>query len=66
MKLRTIMMWGVRISAALGMTGSLAIIGVTRFSTAAHHEHFKITSGSMAPTIAVGEVITVRTTQSPG
>ena len=47
------------------MSGSLAIIGVTHFSTAAHHEHFKITSGSMTPTIAVGEVITVRTTQSP-
>lgn len=65
MKLRTVLKWGVRVSAALGLAGSLAIIGVTHFSSATDHRHFKITSGSMTPTIAVGEVITVRTTQSP-
>lgn len=65
MKLRTAVRWCVRISAALGVIGSLAIVGVSRFSTAQEHQHFKITSGSMVPTIGVGEVITVRTTQSP-
>ena len=65
MKMRTVAVWGVRLCATLGLTGSLAIIGVTRFSTASDHRHFRITSGSMAPTIDVGEVITVRTTQSP-
>ena len=65
MKLRRLATWSVRISAVLGLAGSLAIIGVTHFSTATDHQHFKITSGSMMPTIAVGEVITVRTTQSP-
>lgn len=65
MNVRHLAKWSVRISAALGMAGSLAIIGVTHLSTATDHQHFKITSGSMTPTIAVGEVITVRTTQSP-
>lgn len=65
MNLRAARTWAVRISAALGITGSLAIVGVTKFSTTHDHLHFKITSGSMAPTIGVGEVITVRTTQSP-
>ncbi len=65
MTLRTAMVWGVRVSAALGIAGSLAIMGVSRFSTAQEHQHFKITSGSMVPTIDVGEVITVRTAQSP-
>ena len=65
MKLRTAISWAVRVSAALGIAGSLAILGVSRFSIAQEHRHFKITSGSMVPTIGVGEVITVRTAQSP-
>jgi len=65
MKLRTAMRWGVRISATLGIAGSLAVMGVSQFSSAQEHRHFKITSGSMVPTIDVGEVITVRTAKSP-
>ncbi len=65
MKMRAALTWSVRISAALGIAGSLAVMGVSRFSTAQEHRHYKITSGSMAPTIDVGEVITVRTAQSP-
>ena len=65
MNLRTATRWAVRISAAIGVVSSLAVMGVTRFSSAAEHAHFKITGGSMAPTLDVGEVITVRTAQSP-
>lgn len=65
MTLRTALLWVARISAASGIAGSLVIMGVSQFSTAQDHQHFKITSGSMTPTFDVGEVITVRTQHSP-
>lgn len=65
MKARAALRWGVWLCALLGMAGSLSIIGVNHFSAAQQHRHFKIDGGSMRPTFDVGEVITVRTTQSP-
>ena len=65
MKTRAILRWGVRLCTLLGIAGSLAIVGANHFSSANEHRHFKIDGGSMRPTLAVGEVITVRTTESP-
>ena len=65
MKMRVALRWSVWLCAALGMAGSLSIIGVNKFSSATEQRHYKIDGGSMVPTFDVGEVITVGTTQSP-
>jgi signal peptidase I len=65
MNTRAILRWGVRLCTLLGIAGSLAIVGANQFSSANDHRHFKIDGGSMKPTLDVGEVITVRTTEYP-
>ena len=57
--------WLVWTCALLGAAGSLAVVGVSRYSTAVDHLHFRIEGGSMEPTLSIGDTVTVRTTETP-